>query len=140
MLIKVIIPIIFSPVGLVLAGCSFIKHQNPEVFKIKQAYYQSWVISDNEKGADIVLILNIIKDGVEFDSIVFRGMRLKAFVTGDNKEVSIKGILPSGISRLKLENKVVNLPDQLIYHYKGERKSYFLRMIERKSTRFYKSN
>ena len=33
---------------------------------------------------------------------------------------------------------VINLPDQLIYHFHGERKSYLLQKIEQKSSQFYK--
>ena len=113
-------------------------HPDLEAFKVSDAYYQTWVVSNNEKGTNIILILNDVHEGVEFDSIVFRGIRLKAFATNKNNEVSIKSILPSGASRIKLDFKVVNLPDQLIYHFQGERKFFLLQKIGQKSSQFYK--
>jgi len=138
MLIKVIIPVLFSSLCFFLMDCSSMRNHNSEPFNIKEAYYQSWVVSDDEKGTDIVLAMNNVKQGVEFDSIVFRGVRMRAFVTKNNKDVNIKSILPSGSSRIKLDIKVVNLPDQLIYHYRGERKSYSLKEINGKMTKMYK--
>jgi hypothetical protein len=138
MLIKVIILILFSSSWLLLKDCSSMKYPNPEVFKLSNAYYQTWVVSDDGKGTDIVLTLKDVHEGVEFDSIVFSGIRFKAFTTKSNNEVSIKSILPSGASRIKLNSKVVNLQDQLIYHFQGERKSFLLQKIEQKSSQFYK--
>ena len=106
-------------------------------FKIKKAFYQSWIIDENEKGTDIVLELTRIKKGVTFDSIIFRGIKVKAFVTAHKKGVEIKGIIPSGKSRIKLDYKVVNLPDQLIYHQNGEKKELLLKNIRREKTRVY---
>jgi len=113
------------------------KQHHHDLFKVNEAYYQSWVVSENDKGTDILLTLNKVEDGVKFDSIIFRGVRLVVFVTKNKNEVSIKSILPSGIPRLKLENEVVNLPDQLIYQFNGIRKTYLLKSIKRKNTRFY---
>lgn len=138
MLIKVIIPVLFSSLCFFLMDCSSMRNHNPEPFNVKEAYYQSWVVSDDEKGTDIVLTMNDVKQGVEFDSIVFRGVRMRAFVTQNNYKVSIKSILPSGKSRIKMDITVVNLPDQLIYHYHGVRISYPFKTIKGKMTKFYK--
>jgi hypothetical protein len=138
MLRKVIISFLFGTVWLSLLACDTMKGKNTEAFKIKGAYYQTWVVSDNEKGTDIILIIKKVQDGVAFDSIVFRGVRLKAFVTRDNKGVNIKSVLTSGKSRLHIQGQVVNIPDQLIYHFHGERKSYPLKTIKPKATKFYK--
>ena len=133
MLRKVIIQVLFICAGASLLDCHSMKCDNPAEFKVKTAYQQSWVVREEEKGTDILLTLFRVKEGVEFDSIVFRGVRLKAFVTKVNKEVQLKSILTTGISRIKLEKVVVNLPDQLIYHYKGERKSYLLTLTGEKT-------
>lgn len=138
MLRKVTIIVPFIVAMVLLISCNLIKQNNHKAFRIKEAYYQSWVVSDDEKGTDILLTLGDVKKGVEFDSIVFRGVRLRAFATGTNDEVSLKSVLTSGIPRLKLDKTVVNLPDQLIYRFNGQRKSCLLNGIERKSTKFYR--
>jgi|GEM_PF-2410889 len=106
-------------------------------FTVKKAFYQSWVISENEKGTNVVLELTRIRKGVTFDSIIFRGVRMKALVSATKRGAEIKSILPSGKSRIKITIEVVNLPDQLIYHQEGERKVFFLKDLKRKNTRFY---
>jgi hypothetical protein len=133
MLRKVIIIVLFISSGVSLLDCQSMKNYRQAEFKVKSAYYQSWIVSEEEKGTDILLTLSGVREGLVIDSIVFRGVRLKAFVTKENKEVHIKSILTSGISRIKLEKVVVNLPDQLIYHYKGQRKSFPLTLIGKKT-------
>jgi hypothetical protein len=106
-------------------------------FKVKRSFYQSWIIGENEKGTDIVLELTRVKKGVTFDSLIFRGIRVKAFITTQKNGVEIKGIIPSGKSRIKFDYEVVNLPDQLIYHQNGEKKEFLLKNIGREKTRVY---
>ena len=137
MLRKVIVWIVLVYSCFSFSECRTMKHLKPEAFKIKRAYYQSWVVSEDEKGTDIMLELKKVDRGVEFDSIVFRGVRLKAFATTHDNEVDLKSILTVGIPRIKIESQVIDLPDQLIYHYRGERKSFALTNIDRKDTRHY---
>lgn len=106
-------------------------------FKVKRSFYQSWIIGENEKGTDIVLELTRIKKGVTFDSLIFRGIKVEAFVTTLKKGVEIKGIIPSGKSRIKIDYEVVNLPDQLIYHQNGKKREFLLKSIRRGKTRVY---
>jgi hypothetical protein len=138
MLRKVIISAGSGAIFLSLLACISMKNHDVKAFNIKKAYYQSWVVSELEKGTDIILELSDVDPEAVFDSIVFRGVRLKTFAAIHNNEVELKSILPVGISRLKIDFEVVGLPDQLIYHFRGERKSYLLKSIERKNTRFYR--
>jgi hypothetical protein len=112
-------------------------HPSDNSFNVKKARYQSWIIGENEKGTNIVLELTRVKKGVTFDSIIFRGIKLKAFITTLKKGVEIKGIIPSGKSRIKIDYEVVNLPDQLIYQRNGEKRKFLLKNIRRETTRVY---
>jgi len=138
MLRNVITSFILIGIWLFLSAGNTMKSNSPEPFKIKKAYYQPWLVSNDEKGTDIILILNRVEKGVDFDSIVFRDVRLKAFVTRVNNDINIKSILTSGKSRIKIASITVNLPDQLIYHFNGERIIYPLTTIERKATKVFK--
>jgi hypothetical protein len=107
-------------------------------FKLKKAVYRSWIVSETERGTDVILELSNVKEGIIFDSIIFRGIRLKAFVTPLKKGIiQIKSIIPSGRSRIRFEFTIVNLPDQLIYHQESERKAIFLKNIRREKTKIY---
>lgn len=119
-------------------SCSSLLNQvSGKPFKVKRAFYQSWIISDEEKGTDIIVELSGIKKGVAFDSLIFRGVKLKAYSTPVKNGVELKGIIPSGKSRIKMKYEAVNLPDQLIYHDNGERKELLLKNIRREKTRIY---
>ncbi len=122
-----------------IKACSPLIRMHPadNSFKVKRSFYQSWIIGENEKGTDVVLELTGIKKEVTFDSLIFRGVKLKAFVTTLKKSVEIKGIIPSGKSRIKIDYEVVNLPDQLIYHQNGVRKEFMLKTIRREKTKIY---
>ncbi len=138
MLIKVTNLIVTGAILLSLETCHSVKNLNQHGFEIRQAYYQSWVVSENEKGTNVMLELTKADEGIVFDSIVFRGVRLKAFTTRKGDNVEIKSILPVGKSRIiGLENKVVNLPDQLIYHYHEKRMSCPLKITGGKPTRLF---
>lgn len=106
-------------------------------FRINSAYYQSWVMSENERGTDIILRLKNVRKRIKFDSIVFRGVELPVFTSAEKGGIILKSILPTGQSRIRIGSHVTGGPDQLIYRIKGERKSYPLKNLERKETRNY---
>jgi hypothetical protein len=124
--------------NLVFNSACHVTKYNQSLFQMKQAYYQSWTKSENEKGTNIFIELIDVQDGIEFDSIIFRGNRLPVFVTHDGNMVRLQGMLNIGISRIQLDKKFVDKPDQLLYRYKGNRLSFLLKIIERKNMEYFK--
>lgn len=117
--------------------CTLRKSSAGNLFDIKDAFYQSWVISEKEKGTNINLEIINVKKGVVFDSIIFRGLRLPVFVEEKEGIVHLKSIINIEMSRIKLESKVTGKPDQLIYHYQDTQHSYILKKIRREKMKYF---
>jgi len=125
---------IFICLSVLHGGCGTMKTQPS--FRIKEAWYQSWIVNEHEKGTNIYLELKNVPSGMEFDSIIFRNTQLPVFLERGADTVRIKSILNIGIPLLPIDKKVVNKPDQLLYRYNGKRYSYPLK-LERKGTLKY---
>jgi hypothetical protein len=119
------------------SSCSMTKSSGEKLFEVKDAYYQSWVTKDNERGTDIFLELQKVKEGVICDSIIFRGMELPLFIENKEGILHLKSILNTDISKIKLDFKVNHAPDQLIYRYNGIRHSLLLKNIRRENMKYY---
>jgi hypothetical protein len=117
--------------------CSFVKSSGEKYFEIKDAYYQSWVSRENEKGTNIFIEIKNIKEGTVFDSIIFRGLSLPVFSEEKNGIIYLKSIINVGISKIQIESKVTNLPDQLIYTYQGIKHNFKLKNIRREKMKYY---
>jgi hypothetical protein len=117
--------------------CSFVKSSGEKYFEIKDAYYQSWVLNENEKGTDVFIEAIHVKEGIVFDSIIFRGQSLPVFSEEKNGIVYLKSIINVGISKIQSESKATNLPDQLIYSYQGTKHNWILKNIRRGKMKYY---
>lgn len=124
-------------INALIASCRCYQCADDKLFIIKDAWYQSWVVDENERGTDIFIEITDIKNGVVFDSIVFRGLRLPVFVEKRDSMIVIKSIIEAPLSKLHIKNEFVGKPDQLIYHYKGTSHSQALKEIRSKSMKYY---
>jgi len=115
-------------------GCGVAKNDQ-SLFKIKEAYYQSWIKSENEKGTNVFIELVNVKAGVEFDSIVFRGNKIQAFASIKGNIVLLEGILTVGITRISIDSQPFNSSDQLLYTYKGNKFSIPVKTFNRKESK-----
>ncbi len=105
-------------------------------FQVNDAFYQSWTVSENEKGTDIVLKLSTVDKCIVFDSLVFRGVQMPVSVSFENEYVILKSVLHVGISRLKTSNTIVKKPDQLLYKCLEARQSYSLNGMRREKNKY----
>jgi len=127
------ISFIFSLLGI---RCNMMKCTGERLFEIKNAYYQSWVAKTNENGTNIFIDLVKTKEGVTFDSIIFRGLKLPVFIEDKEGTLHLKSIINSFISKIKPDFKVADAPDQLIYTFKGKKHSYLLKNIRRENMKY----
>lgn len=104
-------------------------------FNIKDAYYQSWVI--NEKGIDIVIELKNVIPGLEFQSIIFRGLELPISIKKENNTTYLKAAYTIGLSKLDYKKTPSSKENQLIYQIDKIKKTVLLKEIRRKKTKFY---
>jgi hypothetical protein len=115
----------------ILTNCSSMKYSGEKLFTLQDAYYQSWVINENEKGTNITVEVTHVKDGVVFDSIIFRGLKLPVFIEEKDGITYLKSILNVEQSKISLKSEVTDEPDKILYHYQTTKRSYDLRDFRR---------
>jgi hypothetical protein len=106
------------------------------LFNIQDAYYQSWVAHNNEKGTDIMIQLINVQNEIRFDSLVFRGIQIPVYSWEKDGIVTLKGILSTDADKLHIPKKIVKKPDQLIYHFQGKKYFLLLENIHRLNTKY----
>ena len=107
-------------------------------FEVSNASYFSWAVHEQEKGTTVEVELKNIAPGVEFDSIIFRNVMLPVRLSENKKgKHTLSAILPAGNSRLPVQTRYVARPDQLIFHFEGERRTEPLTQITRKDMIYY---
>jgi hypothetical protein len=134
---KYLIPFIISLHLLIAISCITVKNNSSVPFLLKDAFYYSWVAGENEKGTDIFIIVGKLDSRVRFDSLIFHDTRTPVFVTVENEVATIKGILPVGLSRVKIETTPDPRPDQLIWYFNEQRHSFPLEKIRREETKYF---
>lgn len=122
---------------LMIYGCNIRNGSNINYFQVKDAFYQSWVLNENEKGTNIILKMENVDKNIVFDSLIFRGVMLTVSISFENDQVILKSVLPVGISRIETKNKLVQKPDQLLYKYFGIRGFYPLKDIRREKGKYF---
>lgn len=113
------------------------KNSTGKFFLIRDAYYQSWIVNENEKGTNIVIELTGVQPGILFDSIVYRGIRLSVAVQDKDGIVYLKSKQNVGSSKLSTENGTAPGPDRILFRYNGTNQSYILKEIRRLNTKYY---
>jgi hypothetical protein len=124
--------------GLAIYSCCVVAKKEKTLFEVDDAYYQSWMVNENEKGTDISIVLSNVQPGVMFDSIVFRNNRLPVISSANGKTMVLTSILNIGIERISMEKISVNQPDQLMYRNNGKKYSFEIKSFKRKETKYLK--
>jgi hypothetical protein len=122
---------------IIISSCSPLKNMGEKFFTIKDSYYQSWMVNENDKGTNLIIELTGVKTGVIFDSVVFRGVKLPVYPEEKDDIVKLKSILYTDIALISTEGEISNLPDQLIFHYKNSKYSVPLNNIRRINMNYY---
>ena len=137
-IVMIIKPAVFySPLLFIFLNCNTIQQEKAS-FKLEDAYYQPWVINDNEKGTDVIIELTHVAKEITFDSIVFRGVQLPVFLLEGKDKLILKSKLYVGLARLPIASKPNHKPDQLIYIYMGRKYSFLLKKIRPLKTIYYR--
>ena len=96
-------------------GCVTTQRFEKNFFKVKTASYQSYMKNENEKGTNVSIEISELKDGVEFDSIVFRELRNTIAAEKKGSSIILKSFYEYGIQKLEKKYTVDNRPDMLIF-------------------------
>ena len=121
----------------IINSCGAIYKSSLVGFTIKDAYYQSWAFNEKEKGTDVFIVLKNVKPGIEFNTIIFRGMELPISKTSQKGKTTLKVSFRFGLSKLEQKKKTSNKENQLIYQMGKERRILILKEIRRKNTKYY---
>jgi hypothetical protein len=117
--------IIFLIQLLFIIGCSTLKNMGEELFRVKDAYYQSWILNENKNGTNIVIELTDVKAGVVFDSVIFRGLKFPVYFEEKDGTVKLKSILNNDMVLLSTGPEKSDLPDMLMYHIRRLDMKYY---------------
>jgi len=121
----------------IFPGCGVLKNKNNIPFLISDASYYTWIAGEDEHGTNIMLRLKNIKPDVEFDSLIFRNIKVPVLVSEENDKLLLRGVIYGGTSGLKPYMKRVEESNRLIYRYRGERYIYILKNIRREEMKYY---
>jgi len=122
--------------GVVLFSCSATRSHGLTLFNIRAASYQSWMISEEEKGVDIFIEFRYIDPLVTIDSVVFRGSKVSLVRDAGYRHARYIGTVSMGIPLIVQEQEPSHKEASLIYRYLGNRYEYPLARIDRKETQF----
>ena len=125
-------------VCLLLISCNTVKISHSYPFTVTDAVYYSWFANETERGTRIKINLKDVRDGVIFDSLVFRTMKIPVITETKDDIVLITAVLPGNES--VLENRAVadSGLNRLIYTWKGERSFYEIRKFTREDSKYLK--
>jgi len=113
------------------------KDHNKKLFIVKDAYYQSWMVSNQEKGTSICILVADVEKEVIFDSIIFRGIQMPVNFEIKDGTGTIESNINFELSKLESKSKSSEKPNQLIYSYQGKQYSYRLESIRRENMKYY---
>ncbi len=125
-------------VCLLFISCNTVKISHSYPFTVTEATYYSWFASETERGTRIKISLKDVSDGVIFDSLVFRTMKIPVITETKDDIVLVTAVLPGNES--VLENRAVTDSglNRLIYTWKGERSFYEIRKFTREDSKYLK--
>lgn len=121
----------------VISGCSVLLKSEHELFRITDAYYQSWMVKNLEKGTDVFVELKKLDENVEFTSLVFRGLELDITASSEGSKTLIKGTINTGPSLIENYDYKAGGPNDIIrYAYDGREYDYPLKNVRRENSNF----
>jgi len=130
------IPLLF--VILLFMGCGSMKTRHSNPFTVAEASYSSWFVDETERGTRFTIILRDVRDGVMFDSLVFRSVRMPVVTEAKGDTVIVKAVMPGNESVLESRAVPDAGPDRLIYTWKGKLLFYEIEEFTREDSQYLK--
>lgn len=102
-------------------GCNSAGKLHQKHFRVQDAFYYTWFAGQEVRGTHIEIHITDYGKDIRYDSLVFRGGAFPLTVkeSGKKKMLSAADLI-SGFDQLG-RRVPSDLPDQLIYTYKGKR-------------------
>jgi len=122
---------------ILINGCKCLSKSELRDFTIKDSYYQSWYLNENEKGVEIIILLKNIKPNIHFQSLVFRGIELAIRIKKENDSVVLRANYTLGLSKLKQKFKINKGENRIIYKLNDVEKTFILKNLSKRKTNYY---
>lgn len=128
---------VFAGLALVLFSCQALRHNKPAPFKVKDAIYYSWFVNENERGTNVELILTKLNGTIQFESIIFRNIKIPLATIINENSVLLKGVLPGPESILPDRSELSTGPNRLVFIHNGDSSSVNIE-IRRVEMKYFK--
>jgi len=122
---------------ILINGCKSLSKSELRDFTIKDSYYQSWYLNENEKGFEISIVLKNIKPNIHFQSLVFRGVELAISIKRGNDSIILSANHTLGLSKLKQKFKINKGENRIIYKLNNVEKTYIIKNLSKRKTIYY---
>jgi hypothetical protein len=123
-------------ITVIFLGCATTQQLEKNHFTIKSATYQSWMKNENEKGTNVKIEMIKIKDGIVFDSIIFRELRNTINVVKIGDSTLLKTTYELGIPKLENKYFIDKRPDMLIYRLNNVKHYIVIKNWKRESMKY----
>jgi hypothetical protein len=123
---------------LVLISCKSYQSVQTTPFTFNNAYYQSWMENQSNKGTNVTILLTNVDSGVSFDSLVFRGLKVPVTSFNGIDTTIIRGTVPAQGSITPVKPQYSAGPNQLIFRTNGLRRTFILKNVDRKDMNYFK--
>jgi len=132
--LQVLIPVFIT---VLLSGCATAFRTDHELFRIKDIYYRSWMLQDQEKGTDVYVELVNADPDVVFTKLVFRGIEVDVISTTEGRKTAVKGVINTGPSIIEnYDYDIGGTKDVIRYIYKAKEFEYPLKNVRRENSDF----
>jgi len=128
-----IIPLAISLLaGLPGKGCSAKSESGLMLFTFTDVTYQTWAVSETNKGTDLIIYLSDVDPDVKFTSITFRGVEVPVSVDRSGDKAILRAQLITGESVIdNYEYRVSGEEDNLKYSYGSKEYTYPVKKFRR---------
>ena len=123
---------------IIFNSCRTVRSNRMPDFHIKNSSYQSWFVSPQNKGTDVVVVVSNVKPGVQFKSIIFRGIEVPVHKRILSNKIVLKATFSPGIAKLHYKSKINRKSNQLKYKIGNKERIILLNNLIRKKNKYFK--
>jgi len=129
---------LFILISLFIISCSSMRTRQSNPFTVTAASYSSWFVNETERGTEVTINLRDVRDGVMFDSLVFRTMKIPVVTERSGDSIVVKAVLSGNESVLEGRAMPDSGLNRLIYTWKGEKLFYEIEEFTREDSKYLK--
>jgi uncharacterized protein YceK len=130
--------IIVFVMSLFIVCCGSVRTRDSIPFTVREASYYTWFVNETERGTQVVISLRDVKNGVVFDSLVFRTIKIPVVTEKSGDSLLVKAVISGTESVVESRALPGSGLNRLIYTWKGKRLSYEIDEFTREDSQYLK--